>query len=1000
MTQPMARPAVIPKPVVLPLAVQDVRPVGSKDTDTYVVTRHIALRGSPAGAFGETHLVFEASGRFWAATRTSALDRLTLLELDGAFLPVLTMDNSEVLSSELLVVQDPQGLRHSIALDSLARRATLRELAELYEEREAWRPLAKVLLMQVADEYAEAPRTALQLALARLHIRQLQNFGAAATIYRQILIHDEDHTEAIEGLLETFAAGHETAGVGPYLAAKLEALDRWKDALEVREALVELDGGDRLDIAQSWLHRTGSHERALAAAGVILCGVSDDRRPATGPSPSPPTDDDEANRAWTFFASILDKQPVDSDVSTLAETIMDTALAVLQPSATATAMTVAFAARLATSAPERAVALWETLRLGPEEVAREAAQSLIGFYRDRGETAQELSIQQALVKQAPSGQLVAQRWCRVAELHLQLGDEENTTAAYRAALKAFPEQVSALVGLDGALSRAERWSEVHSIVMEQVALEPHAPHRAVLLKRAGRLATDKLGNPEAAVRAWLLVRAATPDDPEVVSHLVPLLRSLNRLEELAGVLTDHLTHGGRSKETRDAVRRLLARLYAEELHAPERAVAVWQAVLDVEGEVAEALAALVGLSEQRDDSQSAIRYLRRLAEAETGDHRGNVYLRLGMKEAITGDHVNAIAAFDVATRSLPPEARAEALEGIAESAVALGKSDRLLKARRELATLPGAPKIQANRRLALAQLLLIPNANTDASAKAEADSQSQVIDEAERLMGDVLRILPEHLPAARLRLTILRRRRLWLESIVFWERTILERTRDEEDAAGIIELGLSRIPDSDLEHPATYSPMGATVLRVLGDYFPSLMERRPLMSSVADRLLRSAPSQAVLGLLAEVARDFPQATEQAATFVASTFPSGSLGIEHWLGLGLWRRDRGEVRESADALWRALEAGDTRESTLEAALDAALDAGDDQRLLARLDILANTSTSRAWNRGLLMGKARVAEALGEPEQAVGFRRAANGSIRALAWIAITAITALIGAIILL
>ncbi len=183
-------------PVELSLAVQEALPQLAEDP----AAAHVPLRGSLEGSFGETHLVFTAAGRLYAASKTSALAPFEATELDASHIPRLVSDRW----GDALQVVDSAGAVGTIQLDSLARERTLQRLAALYRERGAWDELAQTLRLRIEATYDTHQRDVLQLEHASLMATQLGRPEEALAVYERILLHEPEQAVALEGLTRLF----------------------------------------------------------------------------------------------------------------------------------------------------------------------------------------------------------------------------------------------------------------------------------------------------------------------------------------------------------------------------------------------------------------------------------------------------------------------------------------------------------------------------------------------------------------------------------------------------------------------------------------------------------------------------------------------------------------------------------------------------------------------------------------------------------------------------
>ena len=281
---------------------------------------------------------------------------------------------------------------------------------------------------------------------------------------------------------------------------------------------------------------------------------------------------------------------------------------------------------------------------------------------------------------------------------------DEASSVYEAALRLDPHSESALAGVRRSCALRGDWRGVLASLERSVAqLAPEArEQRALLLREGASLSAEQLGA-DAAV-PWLeRLRQCLPEDVEVLHRLAAIHRSSGRHAALREVLDARLLALPSGAE-RAALQRERAQLFANQLAAPESAIAALEdarAVAPDAAGVLEALAALYGAQGRQREQLLVLEDQIGLAEttARAGLHTkaARIARELGLALKAT-EHLRAALALP----SLASMERVETLRELTAVWQSLGRTDLALAATEaELAALdPDAP-VFAERRRAL-----------------------------------------------------------------------------------------------------------------------------------------------------------------------------------------------------------------------------------------------------------------------------------------------------------
>ncbi|MFW6049946.1 MAG: tetratricopeptide repeat protein [Myxococcota bacterium] len=279
-------------------------------------------------------------------------------------------------------------------------------------------------------------------------------------------------------------------------------------------------------------------------------------------------------------------------------------------------------------------------------------------------------------------------WLESAEVRRQrLSDTEGAVALNLRVLSEPDVQPGA------ALTAARRLAELYDAsgqqeerlgMLERVAsLEPEQADRRAALGRAARLA-EQLGQPDRALELWRSRMEADAGDREAVDAVVSLLEREERWEPLVEALRRRIAHETVAFARRaDLVR--VARIEAERLADPDRAIATWREVAEGFGEDPEVVDALSELYGQTERWQELTDLLER-ATAREGEHLAAVRVRMGdiYREQL-GDPQKAVTSYRRTLEADPTHEAARAglvalseVEGVgAEAVEALAVAYRL-----------------------------------------------------------------------------------------------------------------------------------------------------------------------------------------------------------------------------------------------------------------------------------------------------------------------------------
>jgi golgin subfamily B member 1 len=209
-----------------------------------------------------------------------------------------------------------------------------------------------------------------------------------------------------------------------------------------------------------------------------------------------------------------------------------------------------------------------------------------------------------------------------------LGDVAKAEETYKYVLSVDATDLDALGHLDRIYLSAESWQALAEVLEMRVAATKDAIDLVELYARLGELYEKRLGDVPSAIRAYRRIF-----DEHDRSH-PGAIEALSRIYEQQGAWQD--LHAVYERELENAsgdvteadIRGRMARLAAEKLGQPDRAIATWKAVLDLRGEDPEALRALADLYQQQAQWAKLVDVLEREYDIASSDEdRVSVLLR-------------------------------------------------------------------------------------------------------------------------------------------------------------------------------------------------------------------------------------------------------------------------------------------------------------------------------------------------------------------------------------
>jgi tetratricopeptide (TPR) repeat protein len=304
-----------------------------------------------------------------------------------------------------------------------------------------------------------------------------------------------------------------------------------------------------------------------------------------------------------------------------------------------------------------------------EDPAHDAATTaLVKIYEQLGETEKLVKV---LERQADAlrGEQKARALCRIAELFEgQLDNLEEAIHRYEAAIAVDERHLDALKGLDRIFNRTNRYKELLQNLDRQLAIAATPRQKINLYERIASIHDEEFLDHKASATALEAILAIDPAHENSLTSLVRHYRALDRWEDVANLYDRHL------KLVVDVPRRIellvaRGRVLTEQVGSPERAMASYEAILEVDSEHSGALEALARLREQSGDSTAALGAIEALAaKASTPEAKADLWVRAAKLLEGRGDRDGAIERYKAALDADPKNVAATAALRAAYSA--------------------------------------------------------------------------------------------------------------------------------------------------------------------------------------------------------------------------------------------------------------------------------------------------------------------------------------------
>jgi tetratricopeptide (TPR) repeat protein len=233
--------------------------------------------------------------------------------------------------------------------------------------------------------------------------------------------------------------------------------------------------------------------------------------------------------------------------------------------------------------------------------------------------------------------------CRIAELYeLKLADDAEAERRYQAALDFDVKSLDALRGLDRLFSKAGRFKDLLTNLNLQIEAAATPRQKTALWERIASIYEEEFLDHDKAASALEELLELDPTHDAALSSLGRHYRALERWDDVVALYERHervLVEPPRKL----AIALSRAKVLAEQLNAPDRAIKAYEDVIAIVPEHPQALEALARLRESAGDADAALAAIDALAaKASTPDGKAEQLLRAAKLLEARGDRDGAI----------------------------------------------------------------------------------------------------------------------------------------------------------------------------------------------------------------------------------------------------------------------------------------------------------------------------------------------------------------------
>jgi tetratricopeptide (TPR) repeat protein len=279
-----------------------------------------------------------------------------------------------------------------------------------------------------------------------------------------------------------------------------------------------------------------------------------------------------------------------------------------------------------------------------------ALEALERIHDDRGEHAELVDILSRKVRALGNPEEVATTKLRMGGLYeTVLGDLQRAGRVYREVLEIGGTNLLALRGLERVDEALQDWPDLVQILERQLDVVETERDRVEVLLKLAHIQEEQFLKSDVAAQRLEQVLEISPQEERAYVALERCYRRLKQWLDLIGTYERHIDEAA-DHQARIELFGAIAQVYTDEVGDADRAIAAYQAIVDLDDTNIAALEALSRLFEKQGETALAIENMSKVADLTTdGNQRVDMYYRIGKAlEDKLGDRTQAQVRFEMA----------------------------------------------------------------------------------------------------------------------------------------------------------------------------------------------------------------------------------------------------------------------------------------------------------------------------------------------------------------
>ena len=515
----------------------------SKRPDARSIVERVDELAEETGAWEET------AGYYYEALEEGTLDDETSVQL--------WLRLARILDTELGQMRDAEMAYQQVRQLDPGQPEALEALDRIYHDEQRWDELAEILLQRLDHTYDEELIVELEFRLGQIYQYELEDARPAIDTYRDLLDIRPHHREALVELETLHRRAGDWEELFSVLERQAEATSDVDEEIEIYAQMARIAEdeemlGRPLEAIERWrdvLNLRPDHVEAIEELGRLYY----------------------EQEQWEDLVDILERE-------------LDLTDAPDERIEIHSSLGTVWSERLEAIGP--AIDAWESV-LELDDTDLEALRALRELYKREADYAELEGILDRLIEhgEVPDDE-TADLWIELAEVRTEhLFDPEAAIEAWREVLSNDPEHAEALEQLEELYLQEGQWEEAAHILEMQVDHVEDDVERVDILYQIAELWDQRLGDPEQAAVFYEQIREIDPEDLDANRELETIYLQQDDQEaylDLVDVYLDRAEIYGDEPEQRLETLRSAAGIFRDELDTPEKAFVVLKSAFNAE----------------------------------------------------------------------------------------------------------------------------------------------------------------------------------------------------------------------------------------------------------------------------------------------------------------------------------------------------------------------------------------------------------------------------------